>query len=131
MSEFVDFDLDDPAIAEKVFHAEFALISHGIGADPFFNYANQTVLNLFEINWEALLQMRSSESAELSLRSNRQRFMDRVATNGHVTGYNGIRISANGSRFKIKNVTIWNITDDNNQYVGQAAYFRDWEHLPH
>ncbi|MFM8790377.1 MAG: MEKHLA domain-containing protein [Chthoniobacterales bacterium] len=41
--------------------------------------------------------------------------------------YSGIRISKNGRRFRSKNATVFNLSDDAGLYVGQAATFADWE----
>lgn len=50
--DLVPPDLDDSRAA-AVFDAPFAVVSHGTEADPVFNYANRTALQLFEMDWDA------------------------------------------------------------------------------
>jgi hypothetical protein len=104
------------------------VISHGNGLDPFFNYGNKTALSLFEVNLNELKKIRSRNSAEITFQSDRESFMQQVRAQGFVTGYSGVRISATGKRFKIKNVTVWNVTDEKGESAGQAACFRDWDY---
>ena len=127
--KFEALDLQDPDIAKTVFDGEYALLSHGTEVDPLFNYANRTALNLFEVRWGDFLKIPSRESAESGFRKDREKFMKQISNQGYAIGYNGVRISSKGHRFRIKNVTIWNIYNQHGQSTGQAAYFRDWEHL--
>ena len=50
-------------LARQLFNAPFAVVSHNTATDPIFNYANQTALNLFELSWEAFIQLPSRLSA--------------------------------------------------------------------
>jgi hypothetical protein len=52
-----------------------------------------------------------------------------VAEKGYVSNYTGKRISSSGSRFYIKNVTIWEVIDERGMRRGQAATFTAWETL--
>jgi hypothetical protein len=49
-----------------------------------------------------------------------------VTANGYIDHYEGIRISSSGKRFKISNAVVWNLTDKNQNYKGQAAWFEQW-----
>ncbi|HYA80578.1 MAG TPA: MEKHLA domain-containing protein, partial [Methylocystis sp.] len=48
---------------------------------------------------------------------------------GCVSGYAGVRVSAFGKRFRICDVTIWNVTDAHGRPLGQAATFARWTML--
>lgn len=109
--------------------APFAVVSHGTQADPIFNYANQTALDLFEMDWQAFTRLPSHLSAEAMEQEARASLLQRVARHGFVDDYSGVRISATGKRFMVKNACVWNLSDDSGAYYGQAALLKDWEYL--
>jgi len=117
------------ALARAVYEAGFALLSHGRGADPLFDYANRSALELFELDWASLLATPSRTSAERGNQEARERFMREVRERGYAEGYSGVRISATGRRFVIEDATVWNIVDAEGIYHGQAATFARWHHL--
>ena len=127
--KFENLNLEEPTLGEVILHSEWVVISHGNGPDPLFNYGNKKVLSLFEVNLNELKKIRSRNSAEPTLQSDREVFMQQVKAKGFATGYSGVRISATGKRFKIKNVTVWNVTDENGNPAGQAACFKDWDYI--
>ena len=116
-------------LAEQLFYAPFAVLSHGTEADPLLNYANQKALSLFELNWQQLINLPSRQSAETINQAARNKLMAKVTTEGFVKDYQGIRISSQGRRFQINDGIIWNLYDKQGAYQGQAAYFSDWVFL--
>lgn len=120
-----------PAISSQaLFNAQFVVVSHGVEADPIFNYANQVALDLWELDWTAFTQMPSRLSAEASLRSDRASALNQIADRGFVEGgYSGIRISSRGQRFSIEDATIWQVMDSEGHCHGQAATFARWVYL--
>jgi hypothetical protein len=124
--------LDDPrgtAFAAWLFHAPVAVLSHDTQADPIFVYGNQTALNLFELDWEALTRMHSRLTAEPAAREERARLLSEVSAKGFITDYRGVRISSSGRRFLIQDAVVWNLFDQQGQYRGQAAAFARWTAL--
>ena len=122
----VDPELPPAACARTIFEAPFAILSHGIGPDPVFNYANATALTLFETSWEQLLRTPSRESAEAMDQASRQALFSRVAQQGYVDDYVGIRVSASGRRFRIQRSTIWQVIEVSGKHLGEAATFDRW-----
>lgn len=122
-------DLDGNSLAERLFNAPFALLSHNADADPLFNYANAKGLELFELTWQELIVLPSRLSAEAGNQAKRDKLLAEVAARGFVDDYQGVRISKTGKRFQIRNAIIWNVTDSNEIYQGQAACFSDWTFL--
>lgn len=117
-------------LAQQVFEAEFALLSHNADADPLFNYGNRTALDLFELSWHELVGMPSRFSAEPVNRAERERLLAEVNRKGFIDNYSGIRIAKSGKRFMIQQAVVWNVYDDRRNYYGQAACFKDWTLLP-
>ncbi len=115
--------------ARWVFEAPFAVLSHGTGVDPFFTYGNRCALALFEVDWEQLRAMPSRLSAEPLARAERERLLAQVTANGFIDDYQGVRISRRGRRFLIRRATVWNLSDEDGAYRGQAATFANWQPL--
>ena len=115
------------AFAEKVFHAPFVLVSHGLEADPVLNYGNQAALALWEMSWTELTQTPSRLTAEAPSREERAQLLAAVTARGFIDDYSGLRISKTGRRFRIAQATVWNLLDERQNYCGQAAMFSRWE----
>lgn len=122
-------DVASNTLAEQLFYAPFVVLSHNTDADPIFNYANQSALSLFELNWQQLINLPSRQSAETMNQVARDELMSKVTTEGFIKDYQGIRISSQGRRFQINEGIIWNLQDKQGVYQGQAAYFSDWVFL--
>jgi hypothetical protein len=120
---------DAVSLARAAFDAPFALLSHGLEADPLFNYANRTALGLFELDWAALLALPSRASAEPLQQDARARLMQRVLESGYIDDYSGVRIASSGRRFVIERATVWNVIDAAGRLHGQAATFAGWRWL--
>lgn len=127
--ELVSAQLTPQQQVEVLDAAPFAVVSHGTQADPIFNYANLTALTLFEMDWPAFTRLPSRLSAEALERSERERLLARVAQDGFVDDYSGVRISASGRRFRIVGATVWNLHDEHGQFYGQAALLSQWRFL--
>jgi hypothetical protein len=115
--------------AERLFLAPFVVVSHGVEADPILNYGNRAALELWEMSAETLAITPSRLTAEAMLHEARERLLTDTARRGFVSGYEGIRISAAGRRFRILDVTIWNVNDASGRAIGQAATFAHWAFL--
>jgi MEKHLA domain len=121
----------DPAIAaHQLFFAPFVVLSHRTETDPVLNYGNQAALNLWEMDWADFTQMPSRLTAEPDLQEVRSQLLATAAQQGHITNYEGVRISKTGQRFFIQNAIIWKVFDQTGQHCGQAATFSQWESLP-
>jgi hypothetical protein len=101
--------------------ASFVILAHNTAPDPVFVYGNKAAQRRFEYDWEELTALPSRLSAEPMERGERQRFLERVARDGFVTGYGGIRVAKSGKRFRIENATVWQLIDTDGTYRGQAA----------
>ena len=128
-AELTSRDGDDVAVAQRLYEAEFAIISHGTGEDPVLYYANRTTTDLFEMTWSELTSLPSRMSAEPIHRAERERLMQRVRANGYIDDYSGVRISSTGRRIYIDRATVWNLVGPDGEPSGQAAVFSHWESL--
>lgn len=111
------------ALREALWHAPRAIVAHGTEDDPVFFYGNRLALELFEMNFEDFTRLPSRYSAEPLERDARARLLERVARQGYVDDYAGVRISGTGRRFMIEAATVWNLMDDAGNLRGQAATF--------
>jgi hypothetical protein len=127
--ELLDPRMSGREAARFLFSAPFAVLSHDAARDPLFNYANQTALNLFAMEWKEIIGLPSRLSAERQNQESRERLLAEVAAKGYVDDYRGIRIGRHGRRFSIEHVTIWNLLDARGIHCGQAAAFKDWVFL--
>lgn len=127
--ELLTRDPDKMIDAERLLAAPFVVVSHGPEDDPILNYGNRVAMALWEMSAAQLVATPSRLTAEPMLREARERLLEQVARDGYVSGYEGVRISATGRRFRISNVTIWNVTDAAGRPAGQAATFARWAFL--
>lgn len=117
----------DPVMA--LWEAPAVIVAHGAEPDPLFFFANRAALARFEASPEQFIGMASRLSAEAPLRDERQVLLDRVARDGFIADYAGVRISAQGRRFRIEHAVVWNLLDAAGQVHGQAACFDRWTEL--
>ncbi len=127
--ELINRQSDPISDAETLFYAPIVVLSHNTDSDPLYNYGNLQALNLWEVSWNELLKTPSRSTTEPMLRSERDRFLQETTIKGYITNYEGIRTSKTGKKYKILNVTVWNLSDESNQYCGQAASFSEVEEL--
>lgn len=130
---FVGRDLAPPGepleLAERLFGAPFALVSHGVEVDPVLNYGNATALALWEMDFADFTRTPSRVTAEPPLREARARLLAAVAEKGFIDHYAGVRIAASGRRFHIENVVVWTVVGSDGAPRGQAAMFDQWTFL--
>ena len=122
---------DEAGFAETLFEAPFPLVSHGTQTDPIFCYANCAALALWEMTWDDFIQLPSRRSAETvsDIQQERQRLLAEAMQKGWVDNYSGVRISATGKRFMIRDTVLWNVTDNHGTLHGQAARIGHWKML--
>jgi hypothetical protein len=119
---------NDAALAHALYHAPFVLVSHGTEPDPIFRYANLAAQELWNITWDKFVTLPSRMSAEPDAQDERDRLLKRAEEHGYVDDYQGIRITSDGRRFKIRQCILWNVLDKNGRdKIGQAATFDTWE----
>ncbi len=127
--ELIDAARDPVDAARRLYHAPFALVSHGVEDDPVFNYANLTAQCLFDMDWQTFTRLPSRLSAETPEQAQRRRLLEQVSRHGHISDYRGIRIARNGRRFLIEGAVVWNVVDERGDYHGQAACFKRWRFI--
>ncbi|MEW5301954.1 MAG: hypothetical protein WDW38_008578 [Sanguina aurantia] len=126
-------DVEMETLATDIFKAPFALLVHdkfqeGV-TDPKFTYGNKAALSLWDANWDQLVGMESRKSApdEVATQADRNKLLEQAATKGVIMNYGGARVSVTGKKFKIRNVTLFNVVDAAGVLQGQAAVFNEYE----
>lgn len=109
--------------------APFVALSHGVQAEPVYNFGNALALQLWEMSWYEFTTMPSNRCAEPMHREQRERFLEEVERTGVAKNYSGVRISSSGRRFRIEDVTCWNVVDSAGTRLGQAACYPRWVFL--
>lgn len=112
-----------------VWGAPAAILAHDKQDPPRFFYGNARTLALFKLSAADFLGRPSHTSAEPAHRDERARMFARLEADDVVADYAGIRIAADGARFRIEDAVIWNLVDDQGQRHGQAAWFDKWTAL--
>jgi len=107
-------------------HAPFAVLAHDADPDPRFIYANRTAQSCFEYSWGEFTALPSRLSTEAPGRAERQELLDAVTRDGFASGYQGIRISKSGRRFRIEDGIVWQLIGVDGLPHGQAATFSSW-----
>ena len=120
---------EGPDFLRQLNDASFVLVSHGNEADPILNYGNAAALKLWEMTMDELRSTPSRLTAEAPNREERAALLAQVTAHGVINNYSGVRISKNGRKFRIEQATVWNLTNDQGEYYGQAAMFAEWKDL--
>lgn len=115
--------VDITALRTAVWNAPRAIVAHGTEDDPLFFYGNRLALQLFEMSFAEFARLPSRLSAEPLAQEAREKLLAKVAQQGYVDGYSGMRIASSGRRFMITDCTVWNLADEQGGYHGQAAVF--------
>lgn len=120
---------DPVGTARALYEADFVVLSHDTAPDPRFDYANLAAQRLFERTWSEIIGLPSRFSAEPLARDERARLLEQVARQGYTDSYSGVRVSASGRRFLVRQATVWNLIAPDGTPCGQAAAFSDWQWL--
>jgi len=119
---------DRAADAHRLMELDAVVLSHDGAKDPRFVYANRAAASLWRMPLEELIGMPSRLSAPPERRQNRSQMLSEAATAGFLRGYDGERIAKDGTRFIIRDATLWTV-DGYPGGPGQAVVFSDWELL--
>ncbi len=114
---------DIVALSLALWNAPRAIVAHGTEDDPIFFYGNRLALQLFEMDFDEFTRLPSRLSAEPLAQEAREKLLEKVARQGYVDNYSGMRIAKSGRRFMISDTTVWNLIDENGLQHGQAAVF--------
>lgn len=127
--DLISPDLGSINAARALYHAPFFVASHDSSEDPVLTYGNLFAQTLFEMSWADFTSTPSRLTAEAPNREERARLLSEVTGQGFIKNYSGVRISASGKRFRIKEAMVWNLTGSGESLIGQAATFTDWERV--
>lgn len=109
------------ADADALWSAPHAVLAHDTSAPPRFFYGNARTLALFRWRAKDMIGLPSHYSAQADARPERAAMFAQLQAKDIVTGYSGVRIASDASRFRIVDAVIWNLRDVSGALVGQAA----------
>jgi hypothetical protein len=110
----------------ELWSARRVVVAHGTERPPLFFYANRAGLDLFRMTAEDFIGLPSYRSAEEAWRGEREAMLARLEEADVVTEYAGIRVAADGTRFKVEDAIVWNLRDSGGTLHGQAATIGHW-----
>ena len=119
---------DPETDAHNLMELDAVVLSHDGAADPCFVYANRAAASLWRMPLKELVGMPSRLSAPPEQRTDRSQMLSEAARAGCLRGYEGERVAKDGTRFLIRNATLWTV-DGYPERPGQAVVFTDWEFL--
>lgn len=117
------------ATSKSLYDCPDVVLSHNANADPILTYGNLAAQSLWQLSWDQLTQLPSRKTAEPAHQAQRTEMFQHMRKYGFYENYRGIRISATGQRFEIRNATIWTLTDAFGHHIGEAATFKDYSYL--
>jgi len=104
----------------ELYGLQAVVLCHDTSVDPLFVYANAAAQAQWERGWHDFIGWPSRLTAPVQARAQRAAAL---AGSGVVRGYSGVRVSASGRLFRIHDATVWAVSDEAGQVVGQAATF--------
>lgn len=127
-----DQEVEIQNVAQLLWEAPFALMSHDASEDPKVTYANKAGLALFEAEWDEMIGIESKNTAreegDVNHREERAAMLKEALAKGYVDSYTGVRQTIKGDKeFKILDATIFSIESPGGDAVGQGAVLRLWE----
>lgn len=126
MGEYLVQQSDPGAVLETLNQSDFVLVSHGLEANPTFNYGNLSALSMFGCDLQEFLQLASKDTVpEADLEARSQLTLE-VETKGYVPNYCGVRLGNSGRKWKIEHGVVWQLIDNLGRIHGHAACFTRW-----
>lgn len=110
------------SLGKSVWDGNFALLTHDTNA--ILTYGNRFTLDLWEMDWETLVQTPSRLTAPEEDRAARAVIMAQVERDGFTRSYTGRRVSRSGKFFLIENAAVFTLTDEKGAGFGTGAFFK-------
>lgn len=129
----VGHDLIKPAapgeLADDLYHHPSIVVAHDASEDPRFVYANAAAQQLWGYPWAQFVGLPSRLSAPPEERGKRGHLLADGQRSGVVIGRDLVRVTADGRRFVVAEVVLWNLLDAAGTRIGQAATYDRWRWL--
>ena len=114
--------IDHTNLGGSIWDGDFALLTHDTNA--ILTYGNRFALDLWELDWETLVQTPSRLTAPEEDRAARAVIMAAVERDGFTRSYTGRRVSRSGKFFLIENATVFTLKDEEGAGFGTGAFFK-------
>jgi len=104
-------------------NGRFGVLSHGIQADPIYNYGNQAALTLFGHTIESLCRTPSRRSTLPTLEQNRATIIADIEKSDYGYFHNALRCSTSGKIWVMSEILYWKVYNDEGKHIGAAAFY--------
>lgn len=111
---------DDP---QQLYDIDAVVVSHRCAEDPCFVYANRAAQRVWGYAWDEFIGLPSRLSAPPEERETRHTLVQGGLAQGVIRLRDAIRIRADGQRFRVDEIVLWNVSDDAGVVIGQAATY--------
>mgnify|MGYP003628899865 FL=1 len=127
--EYIVEQNDPGKVLAALNEADFVVVSHGMEAEPVFNYGNLAAFTLFGYEHLDFLRLMTSKTVGTEGMAGRQALTEQIDRDGFTHDYHGVRMTSSGQRFKVDASTVWKLQDNLGRVHGHAAIFREWHFL--
>ncbi len=110
-------------LARTLYEDGRVILSHEYLDIPRFCFANAKAQEQFGYNWNEFQGMDSRLSAQADDVAAREELLKRAAEEGYIDNYEGVRIRKDKTKFHVTDVILWNVLNEREKVVGQAAIF--------
>jgi hypothetical protein len=104
-------------------NTRFGIMSHGVQADPVFNYANLAALELFKYSINDLCKLPSRYSTLPHLEQDRDNTLKEIAKSDYGYIHDGMRQTSEGRVILTSEILYWVVYDDDGTRIGHAAVY--------
>lgn len=117
------------ATPKDLYHAPFPVMAHDAGRERRMCYGNLAAQALLKLDWASLIEMESQDSTSPEHRIAREAMFDQMRVAGFIDYYTGVRRTAAGEEFEVRNATIWQVSTPNGLVVAEAVAFSEYSFL--
>jgi hypothetical protein len=127
LGEYLVEQQDPGEVLSALNTADFAVVSHGLEADPIFNYGNLQALSCFGYEHLKFLQLPSrSTMPDEAVNQSQQPLLSQLEEQGFATIAQDTRVTSGGRKFVVDRGVVWKLIDNLGRIHGHATRRDEW-----